>query len=240
VQAYLASRALLPNEQRRGSIHASLKGSVLEALPCERNYFVLVRFYYHPSSQVTIDVEVFGARGQLAELRRTQRDYFIRHSSIGLLSVLEATDRAAVAWYEAMRPQFRGLGVEIALVCTPQEKPCRQAASKRVDLRPLAQPLLELLDYCWKRPRKKYEGYEQRLTVTLEGEPSVSYRRGGGAKPKPLKGKSPQKVISIARSIHKTIENVVDEDTAFSVYVTGASFEVDENEIPTANESPAG
>jgi hypothetical protein len=42
VQAYLASRALLPNEQRRGPIHASLKDTVLEVLPCARNYLVLV------------------------------------------------------------------------------------------------------------------------------------------------------------------------------------------------------
>jgi hypothetical protein len=38
VQAYLASRAGLPNERRLGPIRASLKDTVLEALPGE-NYF---------------------------------------------------------------------------------------------------------------------------------------------------------------------------------------------------------
>jgi hypothetical protein len=77
-----------------------------------------------------------------------------------MINILGAADRAAAAWYETMRPQFRELGIEVTFVCTPQEK-CRSAGPKRIDLRPLAQPLLELLDSCWKKPRKKYEGYEQ-------------------------------------------------------------------------------
>jgi hypothetical protein len=237
VQAYLACRA--PNERRRGPIHASLKGTVLEALPCERNHLVVVHLYHHPHTHV-IDVDVFGQRGQHAKLRRTERDYFILQAPVGLLTVLEAADRAAAAWYETMRSQFRGLGVEIALVCTPNETPLRGAGSKRIDLRPLAQPLLALLDRCWKKPRKKYEGYEQRLTVTLEAEPVVTYRNSGGAKPRPMNGRPPQEVIGLARSIHKTIENPLDEDTSFSVFVTGASFEVDEDDAPQTAEPLQG
>jgi hypothetical protein len=229
VQAYLASRAGLPNEQCRGPIHASLKDTVLEALPCERNYLVVVHLYHHPSSQVIIDIDVFGLRGQHAGLRRTERDYFIRKAPIGLINVLGIADQAAAAWYETMRLQFRELGIETTFVCTPQDKPRRSARPKRIDLRPLTQPLLELLDRCWKRPRKKYEGYEQLLTVTLEPNPVASYRSRSRAKPRPLKGKIPQAVTSIARSIHQDFENAFEEDTAFSVYVTGASFEVDED-----------
>jgi hypothetical protein len=224
VQAYLASPAVLPNEQHRGPIHASLKDTVLEALPCQRNYLVSVRLYHHPSSQVTIDIDVFGLRGQHARLRRTERDYFILQSPVGLINVLEAADRAAATWYETMRPQFRVLGIEIASVCTPQEKPCRKAGPKRIDLRPLAQPLLELLDRCWKRPRKKYEGYEQLLTVTLEANPVVSYRSGSRAKPRPLKGKIPQVVTSIARSIHRAFENAL--VSKLIIDVTNHQFEV--------------
>jgi hypothetical protein len=44
-------------------------------------------------------------------------------------------------------------------------------------------------------------------------------------------------VTSIARSIHKDFENAVEEDTAFSVYVTGALFEVDEDALRTADAS---
>jgi hypothetical protein len=217
-----------------------LKDTVLEALPCERNYLVVVHFYHHPSSQVTIDIDVFGLRAQLARLRRTVRDYFILQSPVGLINILGAADRAAAAWYETMRPQFRELGVEITFVCTSDDKPLRSGGRKRIDLRPLAQPLLELLDRCWKKPRKKYEGYEQLLTVTLESNPVVSYRNGSRAKPRPLKGKIPQTVTSIARSIHQDFENAFEEDTAFSVYVTGAPFEVDEDARQTANASLGG
>jgi hypothetical protein len=174
---------------------------------------------------VTIDIDVFGMRGQHARLRRTQRDYFIRQSPLRLINVLVAADRAAAAWYETMCPQFRELGIETTFVCTPQEKPRRSAGFKRIDLRPLAQPLLELLDRCWKKPRKKYDGYEQFITVTLEPDPAVSYRSGTRAKPRPLKGKIPQAVTSIARSTYHDFKSAFEEDTAFSVYVTGAPFE---------------
>lgn len=231
VQTYLASRALLVHEPRRGSIKASLKDTVLDALPYDRKYLVLIHLYHHPTSQLTIDIDVFGLRGQHAKLRRVQRDYFIRQSPLGLIGVLEDIDRAAAAWYDSMRLQFRDLGVEISFVCTPQEKPHRRAGPKRMDLRPLARPLLELLNRCWKKPHKEHEGYGQLLAVTLAADPVVSYRSGHRAKPRRLNGKIPQGVTSIARSIHSAFESALEEGTTISVYVTGASFEVKEDAI---------
>jgi hypothetical protein len=76
--------------------------------------------------------------------------------------------------------------------------------------------------------------------VTLETNPVVSYRSRSRAKPKPLKGKIPQAVISIARSIHKDFENAFEEGTAVSVYVTGAPLEVDEDALQPADASLGG
>jgi hypothetical protein len=55
-----------------------------------------------------------------------------------------------------------------------------------------------------------------------------------------MNGRPPQEVIGLARSIHKTIENPLDEDTSFSVFVTGASFEVDEDDAPQTAEPLQG
>jgi hypothetical protein len=67
--AYLASRAYLKAEQRRLSIQASLKNTVLEALPADRAYPVAVKISQQQSADVVIDTELSGPRSQQAWVR---------------------------------------------------------------------------------------------------------------------------------------------------------------------------
>jgi hypothetical protein len=93
-----------------------------------------------------------------------------------------------------------------------------------------------LLDHCWKEPREQYDGYNQRLAVSLEAEPIVNYSRNGHGKPTRITGTAAQTVIEIAQSIYQDCGLAL-QGTSVSVYLTGETLEFPEDLTESPNEA---
>jgi predicted nucleotidyltransferase len=226
VRAYLASRAVEPHSRSPWTVLPSLQATVLQMLPQERDYEVRVHIHQNPASNLTIETNLDGPEGISAKLFRNGRGSHIRHAPLQYLQMLEAVDRVAFAWCLEMRSRFQGLGVDIEAVCHAQDR-LRESGRKPLDPRPLRQPLLDLLDRCWRMPRERYDGFGQQLSVTIATQPIVNYRNGHGATGERLKGSLCAAVVTGARLIYESDARAVEERTAFSFFVTGSQLEKD-------------
>jgi hypothetical protein len=105
-----------------------------------------------------------------------------------------------------MRSKWRGLNLQVQVQCAAHDTAPVSKKAHRIDPRPLEQPLLAVLNCCWKEPRKQYDGYNQRLAVSLEAKPIVTYLRERKGEPERITGKAAQAVIELARSIYQGSE----------------------------------
>lgn len=226
VQSYLASRRVQPVVMKRAGIFASLRTTVLAVLPSERDFSVQVILRQH-HAQMTIETNLVGAKQRVARHWRVGRKARISQAPIELAGILQNIDRAAWGWYEVMRSKLRELNLEVQTQCSKDDAAHADKGANRIDIRPLKQPLLALLDHCWKKPREQYGGYSQRLSVNLAPEPIVTYLQEAKGESRHISGAGAEAVIEVAQSIYRKCELAL-LGTSFSVYTTGETLELPE------------
>jgi hypothetical protein len=139
-------------------------------LTAERDYSVEVRLCQH-DAQMTLRTTLLREEEQVAHFWRVGHNARIQQAPVKLVRTLQSIDHAAWVWYDTMRSKWRGLNLEIEVRCAAHDTAPISQRARRFDLRPLKQPMTALLDHCWKEPREQYDGYNQRLAVSLEAEP---------------------------------------------------------------------
>lgn len=227
VQAYLSSRSGRLLFRPLGKVNASLKATLLAALPQTRTYSAFVEVHLHPGQEVVIDIDVYDSRiRKQARARRVGRSYGVTASPAELLTTLENLDRAAGGWFESMRGRLRGLGAKIAVTCLPNERYAGLSGGEAVDPRALEAPLLELLDRLWKKPRREYEGWDKRLIVSLGIEPTVTFQRSNSSGAAKVEGKQSRAVADMARSIYQKFEHALNDGSSWWIHVSGRSLEI--------------
>lgn len=108
--------------------------------------------------------------------------------------------------------------------CIPGQKSRGCASAIRVDPSPLKGPLCKLLDQLWKGPRDEYEGWDKRLSVSLEAEPIVTLQDGRGSDAKVIDGGQSRSVANVAAAIYRKFESALNDGSSWSVYVTGMTL----------------
>ena len=221
VQAYLSTRA--GHSNFRGKLNASLMVTLLESLPKRRPFSVFLKLSLQPKQDVIVDIDVYRPRAprRQGSLRRVGRRYSVNGAPAELLLTLEGLDRAAALWFESMRSRIRGLGLEIVVSCVPGQKCLGCASATRVDPSPLKGPLYKLLDQLWKEPRDEYEGWDKRLSVSLEAEPIVTFQDGRGSDAKVVDGSKSRSITDVAGAIYRKFQSALSDGSSWSVYVTG-------------------
>jgi predicted nucleotidyltransferase len=221
VQAYLSTRA--GNSNFHGKINASLMVTLLESLPKRRPFSIFLKVSLQPKQEVIIDIDVYGSRAprRQGSLRRVGRRFFVNGSAVELLTTLESADRAAALWFESIRSRIRGLGLEIVVSCIPGQKIPGCASAMWVDPGSLKGPLYKLLDQLWTGPRGEYEGWDKRLSVSLEANPIVTFQDGRGSDAKVIDGSKSRAVTHVAGAMYRKFESTLNDGSSWSVYVTG-------------------
>lgn len=220
VQAYLSARA--SRGARSGpKTFGCLKSTLIALLPKKRTYWVSARLVWQQTQSVFFDIHVFDDRGFVANLRRVGGKCRILRSRADLVGVLEDADRAVSAWFAAARSRMRGLGAEVVVICAAGDKVPRSADRKFVDLQPLRQPMLDLLDQLWVKPRGKYDGYYKRLVLSLAEDPTATFHQHqGDSEGKRIKAPVAAGVLEAARTLHTRFSNAL-KLGAWSVSVDG-------------------
>jgi len=216
ILAYLASRSTRNLEKRQPTIHASLKATLLQAVTHPRNYSstVWIRRY---GQNTTITVEVLGPRQRRAYSRRENNECNVSQSPPEYLPTLEALDRTARAWYETMQPLFRRLSFEIhADLDANESAEAGSESDQRIDPRPLAQPLRDLLrEYCTQDERAP--GW---LSVTIEANPVLSFEAYDGVyQPPQSESGNKSRIIELARRIYETSRPAFAKGISLRVFV---------------------
>jgi hypothetical protein len=223
IQGYLSSRAIGPADSAV-QVNASLRATLLHALPDKCDYVIRVQAYLAPRTETLVDIALDDGRGRrVAGLRRVGRGFRILASPPHLVRVLERLDSAAAAWCQKMEGKVRGLGAEISVDCYPETLRAQSATGSGIQVRPLMQPLRDALDRLWKKgSRQRYEGWDTRVAVTLAAKPVLTLEKGRGANAdrRVIQGERAEAAITTARDLYRRFRSVL-EGEHWVIYFRG-------------------
>lgn len=224
-QAYLASRSA-----RAGvdvTVDQSLRTTVAQALPPHRSYYANVSLDIMAERDCWCDVTFVDPEtfAKLARVRRSIGRDAMLEGRCDLFPIAEAIVDAAWLWLERMRSRSKGVSVKATAFFSPECTICPKSNRGLSDFRPLAAPMLGLLQTLLPVPRPRYAAYAKRLEIEFGGGLRIDLVEGTkhnpGYKSERVVRKRAGDLWDLAKTINAQLPNQGKFSDTLVVYVSG-------------------
>ena len=163
-------------------------------------------------------------------------DYGVNDTEPQLVPIVESVARAALRWHEKLRTRVAAPSKLQASVFLPCNGELASGCPGRMpDFRPLAQPLLSVLDRAWEKPRNRRAAYYTEIELTLAGasSPSVMLLRGApGEIPKRrrVRKKISGELLACATEFQRSWAPALSKGTAYTLSVRGDALALEDED----------